>query len=46
MEFLFTKTSFILESLYEIPLGGLTKNLKTNKVYYNEEGKNGEKNRH
>ena len=24
----------------------LTKNLKTNKEYYNEEGKNGEKNRH
>jgi len=30
------------ETLDEIRLGGLTKNLKTNKKYHNEEGKNDE----
>jgi hypothetical protein len=44
--FCFAKTSFMLRTLYAIRLGGLTKDLKTDKIYHNKECKNGRKNRH
>ena len=34
-----------VNKLYEIRLGGLTKDLKTDKIYYIEVDKNGRKNR-